>query len=75
MDEAKEILAVAKSVAIEVNEEFFKKGADSRILSELFDRAMAKRHEKAEIKDKIRAEATRIAVKLRLARLREARGA
>lgn len=74
-DEAQEILAVAREVALEVNREFFKKGADPRILSGLFDSAISRRFIKSDNKDKVRAEATRIAVKLRLAHLRDARGA
>jgi hypothetical protein len=75
MEKEKEILVVAREVAVEVNREFFRKGADARILSGLFDQAIARRYVSSEIKDKVRAEATRIAVKLRLERLRDSRGA
>lgn len=68
-------MSISEIIAREVNRRFFEKGGNPAILSGLFDEVIASHYIKAEDKSRVRSEATRIAVKLRLEILKEARGA
>lgn len=68
-------MSISEKIAREVNRKFFERGGNPAILSGLFDEVIASHFIRSEDISRIRSEATRIAVKLRLEILKEARGA